>query len=360
MSNFKEYIIDAVKEGLENPNRGIPIPLKKLSRYTNYIERGQYTVIGGKPTSGKQALMDFIYMLNVYKWWRDLGYDKDGNPIDNPNRPPLKMFYFDMKSKPNIKWQKWMCLYLKLEYGVVIDIPTLTGQVGKLYELDEKSIERIKAAQEFFEDFENDVMTLITGPKQPSSIFNKVKDYMEEIGHIDKTGNYIMDDEHVGTLVFTYINNTSYLLPESDGYQNMNMEGLKRKMNEYAQTLSKDYKVNVNIIIPSKSSYSTKVKDSEPTYKELGVFADNADLGLITYNPYNENNNKYLGYPVEDTVVKGKTRLRTISVVRNPKGLENVTIGCWFMGECGYFAEAPHPTQEDLLEGDLAKFQLLP
>lgn len=360
MSLFDKYIIDAVKNGLENPNKGIPIPLKKLSRFTNYIERGQYTVIGGKPTSGKTALMDFIYMINVYKWWRELGYDEEGRPIDNPNRPPLKMFYFNMKSKPAIKWQKWICLYLKLEYGIIIDIPTLTGQIGRLYDLDEGLIEKIKSAKEFFEDFENDVMHMISGHKQPTSIFNIVHDYMHEIGRIDESGNYVLDDEHVGSIVCLFVDNTNFLLPEAEGFQNTSVEGLKRKLNEHADILSKFYKVNVTLVVPSKSSYSSKVKDSEPSYKELGVFADSTDLGLITYNPYNENNNKYLGYDVDDTVIKGKTRLRTVSVVRNPKGLENVTVGMWFFGECGYFAEAPHPTQVEDIEEAQLKLQLLP
>ena len=59
-------------------------------------------------------------------------------------------------------------------------------------------------------------------------------------------------------------------------------------------------------------------------------------------------------------MIRGKTRLRTISVVRNPEGLENVTIGCWFLGECGYFAETPHPTQEEDMEEKLNQLNMLP
>jgi hypothetical protein len=360
MSLFDRYIIDPVREGVENPDKGIPIPLKRLSKFTNFIEKGQYTVIGGKPTSGKRALMDYLYMYNVYKWWRELGLDNEGNPIEHPNRPPLKMFYFNMSVRPQIKWQKWMCLYLKLEYGLVVDIPTLTSQVGRLNDLDDALIEKIMAAREFFEDLENDVMTMVNGPQQPTSISNRLEDYMNSIGHTDKDGRYLLDQEHEGTLIFVYIDNTKYLLPESDGFQNMSEEGLKRKINEISEKMSKTYKINMNLIVPSKSTYSTKVKDSEPSYKELGVFADSVDLGLITYNPYNENNNKYLGYTVEDTVIRGKQRLRTVSVVRNPIGLENVTIGNWFLGECGYFAEAPHPTNEEDVEDGLNKLNTLP
>lgn len=89
------------------------------------------------------------------------------------------------------------------------------------------------------------------------------------------------------------------------------------------------------------------VRDSEPTYKELGHFCNISDLGLVTYNPYNENNPKYLGYAVEDFVIRTKERLRTISVVKNSIGTSNVALGAIFLGECGYFREAPHPNEED-------------
>lgn len=360
MSLFNEYIIEPVKDGLENPNKGIPIPMTKLSKYTNHIERGQYTVIGGKPTSGKSALMDYIYMINVYKWWRSKGYDDTGSKIKYPDRPPLKMFYFNMKTKPHVKWQKWVCLYLKLEHGLVIDIPTLTGKVGKLYELDQIIVDQITKAREFFEEFEAEVMTVIHKPQQPSSIFNRIYEYMLTIGHIDQSGKYTLDAEYEGQLVYVYIDNTRYLVSESDGFQTMDEKGLNKKINAYAITLSKDFNVNINIIIPNRTTVMNRVKESEPTYKELGVFAESADLGLITYNPYNENNNKFLGYPVEATVIRGKHRLRTITVVRNPIGLENVTVGAFFLGECGYFTEAPHPTQEEDFDNVLGLLEALP
>lgn len=351
MSSYKNFIIDPVKEGLENNNLGIPIPLKKLSKITNYIEKGQYVGIGGKPTSGKSSLVDYIYMMNIYRWWKNL---------DVEHRPKLKMFYFNMKSKPRIKWQKWICLHLKLEYSIVIDIPTLTGGIGKLYDLDDKIISMIKESAEFFEEFEHEVLTMINGPQSPSSIFNRVHNYMESIGELDKNNKYYLDQEHIGQYTFVFVDNTDYLLPESDGFQLMNLEALKKKHNEYNINLINKFNINIIIVIPSNVSSSRIVKDGEPNYKELGLFSKSVDLGLVCYNPYNENNNKYLGYPIEETVIRGKTRFRTITVVRNSKGLENITVGTFFIGECGYFAESPHPNQETEFESAIELIERLP
>ncbi len=338
--SFKNYILEAVQEGLSNPDAGIPVPLKKLSKFTNYIQKGQYTAIGGKPTSGKSSMMDYVYMMNIYRWWRDL---------DPNSKPKLKMFYFNMKTRPKIKWQKWLCLFLKLEYGRVIDIPTLTSGVGRLYDLDEQILTEIETAKEFFEEFESEVLTMINGQQTPSSIKNTMTEYMEVVGGSDQDDNYVLNNDNRNQITFVYIDNTDLLLTESDGYSQMNLDGLKKKLNEYILELRAKYNIGFTVIVPSKVSNSRMVKDSEPTYKELGLFAKSVDLGLVMYNPYNENNRGYLGYPVEEMVFNGKPRLRTVSVVRN-EGLENVTVGLVFIGECGYIAETPHPELVDQFE----------
>jgi len=336
MSLFTEHIIEPVKTGLAKPNAGIPMPMPKLTKYINYIERGKINAIGGKSTSGKTSLMDYLYFINLFKWWREQ---------DPGARPPLKMFYFSMRSSPRIKMQKWFCLYMKLEFDTVIDIPTLNSGVGQLYSLSQDIQDEITAADEFFDELEEH-MTLIGGAQTPSSIYNKVKHYMDDIGTRTED-SYKLDEEHGGQYTMVYVDNTDKLGSESDGFQNMTSDGLKKKLGEYVEEFKKVYNITTTLVVPSKVNNSRQVRDSEPSYKELGYFSDIVDVGLITYNPFNENNNKYLGYPVEDMIINAKNRFRTITVVRNSTGLENITVGGIFLGECGYFRESPHPNSEE-------------
>lgn len=336
MSLFIEHITEPVKDGLSKPNAGIPIPMPKLTKYINYIERGKINVVGGKSTSGKTSLMDYLYFINLFKWWQEQ---------DAEARPPLKMFYFSMRNSARIKMQKWLCLYMKLEFDTVIDIPTLTSGIGKLYDLDDDIKHEITAAMDFFDELEEH-MTLITGPQTPSSIYNRVKHYMDDIGDRDED-SYRLDDEHVGQYTMVYIDNTDKLGSESDGFQNMTADGLKKKLGEYLVEFKDVYNITSCLVVPSKVNNSRMVRDSEPSYKEIGYFAKIADIGLVTYNPFNENNNKYLGYPVEEMIINAKNRFRTITVVRNSTGLENITVGGIFLGECGYFRESPHPNNEE-------------
>ncbi len=102
------------------------------------------------------------------------------------------------------------------------------------------------------------------------------------------------------------------------------------------------------------------VKDSEPSYKDLGVYAKIADIGLVTYNPYIEGNKNWKTYPTDELVIMGKNRFRAITLVRNYKGQENITVGGIFIGECGYFREAEHPSNEAWYASMIGKLMELP
>ncbi len=392
MSYFSDFILEPVRYGLAHPNKGIPIPIDKLSKYTNYITRGQTYAIGGKPNSGKTGFMDHVYMLNVYKWWRDLPYEKyeenvtttirdsetreettvikhkkgsvklddQGEPIPlgNIRRPPLKMFYFNMKTRPQIKFQKWLCLYLKLEYDITIDIPTLTNGVGKLYELTDYHIEKITEAKEFFEEFEKDVLVFISGRHTSSHINDRVTDYMEDIGTHTDSG-YELDEDHTGQITMVYVDNVDKLRTEIDGFQKGDPQTAKRNLMEHVDQWKNKYNVTSFMVVPSRISNSRMVRDSEPSYKEMGLFAESVDIGLVMYNAYNENNNGYLNYPIEDMVIRGKNRFRSVSIIRN-NGLENICVGLIFIGECGYFRESPHPDESHMFDAYIDKLIRLP
>ena len=338
MSLYKDHIKDPVKSGLRTPDAGIPIPLPKLAKFTNYVNRGQNIVIGGRDTSGKKSFMDHIYFLNIFKWWRDLDM-----PVEE--KPPIKFYYFNLNGRQRVVVQKWFCLMMKLEFDLVIDIPTLNSGVGRLFDLEEDHKDYITAGDEFMDELEEHLV-FVNKEQTPSDIFNHVKRDMDEIGNFDEKGVYHLNEEHKGQLTFVYVNNVDKLATESDGFGNMNADGLKKKFGMYMEELRDTYRTTNIWVAPSRVTNSRMVRDSEPSYKELGSFSRSADLGLVLYNAFNENNNKYQGYPIEDLIIRAKNRFRTVTVVTNEVGLENITTGLIFLGECGYFRESPHPTDE--------------
>jgi hypothetical protein len=345
MSLFQEYVLKPYKINKVKGSNGIPIPLDKLSKVTNYIEKSKNIIVSGRPNSGKSTFIDYVYFINIFKWWTK-------QPAEE--RPKIQFLYFSMRKNLKVKFQKWLCLYLKLEYNIIIDIPTLNNGIGKLYDLDEETEAQIVSAYEFFDELENNHLIIYNGRRTPSDIYFSAEEYMKSIGHINEYDNsYTLDPSHAGQYTFLIADNVEYLLTEHDGFGVLSGDLLKKKFTEYLDQLKFKYNL-INIInVPTKTTFSRGPRDTEPNYKDLGIFNDIADLGVVLYNPFNENNLKYNGYPVESLFINGKNRFRTLTVVSNQEGLENQTLGLFFIGECGYFAEAPHPTQKDKFEEKL-------
>jgi len=338
MQIFKHLIREPVKRGIDHGDEGIPIPLELLNRFTNNIKKGQFVAIGGKANTGKTSFMDFSYMMTVYRWWK-------GQPEET--RPPLKLIYFNMKHSWKNKFQKWVCLFMKQEYNKVIDINTLNSGIGRLYDLDEETIAQIMTAESFFEEMETEgVLEIINGQQTPTSIYNRVKHTMASCGTLDsKSTKYTLNSEHANQISMVFIDTADYLLSENEGFGSLTPDQLKKKLTDYIFEFKNIYNITTCVVIASK--YLGKgVKENEPNYKELGIFGLRPDLSIILYNPFNESNNNYLSYDVKEFVLSGKNRLRTATIVRNTNGIENITKGLFFFGECGYFAEAPRPEQE--------------
>lgn len=350
MSSFNDYITEPIKDGINRPG-GLPLSqrIEKYARVVNDFDKGKFVAIGGKPTSGKRSMMDQHYFIEMFQWWYHL---------EEQRRPKLKMFYFSMKTKPKVKFQKWLCLFLKLEHNMVVDIPTLNNSKGKLFDLDENDLSLINEAQDFFDELENEC-TILSGPKTGSAIMQTIDTYMDSIGTEDDNDEYHLDDAHKGQFTIVYIDDAEEILPEPGGFHDLNPEGIKRKMYEHIHKITRHYNISVVMVCPSKVSSSRVVKDSEPSYKELGYYGKKCDVGVIMYNPYNENNNKYLSYPIEETIINNKTRFRTITIVRNYNGIDNVTIGAFFLGECGYLTQSPGPLEFEQFQDALNNLKTL-
>ena len=229
-----------------------------------------------------------------------------------------------------------------------MDIPTLNGGVGKLRELDSNDLEHIKAAQQFFDELFNETLTVIDGSLTPTGVYNKVKTIMEDYGKTDrKTNHFEYHKENSKMIVLLYIDNLDNLITENDTFGSLDTNGVKKKMYDYIVELKKLYNLTSIIVAPSKPMMTRVVRETEPSYKETGIFGANCDLAIVMYNPYHENNNNYCHYPIEDLVINGKNRFRTATIVRNTNGITGVGVGLIFVGECGYIAEAPSSNDLD-------------
>lgn len=338
MSNFKLHALNPILNNYESSVKpGLILRSNKLARFIGNLEEEQIIMIGGREQAGKTSFADFIYLIGLF-------FD---NYYTN-KKCDFKFIYFGMKHSLKYKMQKWLCLYLKLQHSRVIDIPTLNGTNAKMYNLDKEIINDIKLAEHFFQEFEKHI-TFIDKPLQPTNILNIIKKEMESIGHIDENNIYVYDENHKNTKVFVHIQTTDYLLPElsnKDGVLESN--GLEKKLADILIKIKKEYKITSIIVKTNNRNTPRNIKESEPSFKDLGVLYETADVGIILYSPWDFGNKNYLNFPVSRMVVNGKNRLRTITVVRNIMGSANNTFGLIFLGECGYFTDAPRTDEEEV------------
>lgn len=338
MNYFKTYVQDSIEHGKVYGQSGIPIPFPELSKYTNYLQKGQSICIGGKNESGKTSLMDYVYFINVFLWWYNLPSEE---------RPKIKFIYFSMKHSTKIKIQKWLCLFLKLEFQTLMDIPTLNNGIGKMRGLTKEDHEKIQACQSFFDELFGDCLSLIEGSMTPTGVFNRIKSIMQDYGKLQPDGSYIYNKENEKMITIVYLDTVDQLLTESDTFQMLDSNGIKKKMFDYFVELRKIYNLTSIVIAPSKPMLSRSFKETEPTYKEAGVFGAYSDLTLIMYNPHLEGNFKYSNYETKDFIINKKNRLRTVAITRNTNGISQISKGLLFLGENGYLAEAPSSHDEE-------------
>jgi len=344
MGLFRDSVIETLNSGLKlKQHKGIPTPLKELTKYTNYIQRGQYVIVGGRPTSGKRSFVQFNYLLHICKWVIE--------EFEPNKRPPVKFFYFCPGGDTAYLLQKWTCAYLKLKNQIVIDTATLNGEIGELYSLKNPDflhvVEAIREAEEFFDEvLEGGIIEIITTHQTATSIKDQLERFMiNEVGEIDH-GVFKPNIDWLGYYIFYIIDDVQQLSTESYGNVTLDRQGIYRLMHSFNIELKQKFKINPVIILPVPFSSGRKIQDSLPSYKDLGVFYNGSDLGLIMYNPFNEQNFSYLGFDIKEWIFKGgKFRFRSVTIVRN-KGAQNITKGLMFLEECGYFRELPVPGPE--------------
>jgi len=368
MGLFEQHVMYPMTAGLKESEKGYQSPLRKFGSFTgNLEESGSIIGVGGRPGSGKKSYVDFVYVLHPLIEWRDSIYEKDsdgkvikddsGYPMEihGATRKQLKITYFSNKTPVRIKIQKLLCAYIAVEHQIIMDIATLNSKRGQMFGLDHDTVSKISQAHEFFELVEKEVLTIIDNEVSGTEIKEFVVAGSNLLGAMStSTGRFKYKKSGTNIVV---IEDADSIATEKAGFTSLDSGGIKANLSSVMRSLKKTYSITCVLGIPVKSGYTRTVMDTEPNYKDLGAFKKVVDLGIILYNPYNEKNFSYGDYPVEDLVIRGKDRFRSVSIVSNSVGRSNVTVGCIFLGECGTFGEASGPADISWFEKKIAILQ---
>jgi hypothetical protein len=85
------------------------------------------------------------------------------------------------------------------------------------------------------------------------------------------------------------------------------------------------------------------VRIKNHTDNRLNTYED-ADLVIGLFNPFKLKITDDLGYQVDEFInSKGYNRYRSLHVIKNSYGVDDIAMGVFFIGEAGLWRELPKP-----------------
>jgi hypothetical protein len=354
-NHFKELVLDSVDKGIEGKNIGIPLPLKRLEKVINAIQQQMYCLYGGSSGTGKTALVDFLYVLAPYIWLQRQALLENGSEIK------LKVIYRSMERSKKYKLQKWTCAYLYLTKGLVIDVPTINGWASKLFDITPDIREQILTAENFINGMlDSGIVEIHDGAENPTGIYKDVCRYAEKVGVLKETRKVSKEGNEYTEKNYTPNDSNLYTIIVEDHLGKLKLEKIEGKydlkktidkMSEYNGIFRDLYGFSVVAISQFNRSLadSTRMKNKtlapEPSdFKDTSNTYEDADLVVGLFNPFKLKITDDLGYEVDNFInAKGYNRYRSVHVLKNSFGVDDIAIGLYFIGEMGLWKELPKP-----------------
>lgn len=333
-----------VNKGLAGKNQGIPMGFDRLTRYVG-IRKSMYYLIGGNTGSGKTSFIDDAFVLNPVDW----ALSKEGKA----SGINVKVWYRSMERSRAYKMAKWMSRKIFLDQGIIIP-------VGKLLGWKEVMTKNEHDLYLMYEDYMNElceIVTIIDGPENPVGIAKELKAYALKNGSIEQMDQwnkvYVPNDpnqitmvvlDHIGLLKTTKDQPT-----KKDAIDKMSDE-LRYARDTYGYSPVVVSQFNRSISNPSR----LKNGDVEP---QLEDFADSsstqndADVVMALFDPMRYKVADPSGYDLDKLKDQyGAKYFRSLRLIKNSYGEDDVRIGLGFLGEIGMFKELPR--KKDITESD--------
>lgn len=339
-----ELLKAEVDKGLSGKNGGIPMGFHRLNRYVG-IRKGMYYLVGGLTGSGKTSFIDDAFVLNPVDW----ALSKEGLA----SGVKVKVWYRSMERSRTYKMAKWVSRKIFLDQGIIIPVSKLLGWTETLTK-DEHDLFL------YYEDYINhlsEIVTIIDGPENPVGIAKDLKKYALERGNIEQLDEYnkiyVPEDpneitmvviDHIGLLKLTKDQPT-----KKQAIDKMSDE-LRYARDFYGYSPVVVSQFNRDISNPSR----IKNGDVEP---QLEDFADSsatqndADVVMALFDPMRYKVADPSGYNLDKLVDSyGAKYFRSLRLIKNSYGEDDVRIGLGFLGQIGMFKELPR--KKDITDSD--------
>lgn len=324
-----------VEKGLADKNGGIPMGFDRLSRYVG-IRKGMYYLVGGNTGSGKTSFIDDAFVLNPIDW----ALSKEGKA----SGITVKVWYRSMERSRTYKMAKWVTRKIFIDQGIIIPVNKLLGWTEKMTK-DEHDLFL------YYEDYMKELeecVTIIDGPENPVGIAKELKAYAEERGTIEKIDKYnsIYVPNNPNEITLVVVDHIGLLKTTKD--QPTKKEAIDKMSDElrYARDF---YGYSPVVVSQFNRSISNPMRikngDVEPQledFAESSSTQNDADVVMALFDPMRYKVPDPSGYNLDKLKDEyGAKYFRSVRVIKNSYGEDDLRIGLGFLGQVGMFKELP-------------------
>ena len=337
-----ELLKHEVELGLTGRNNGIPMGFDRLNRYIG-IRKSMYFLVGGLTGSGKTSFIDDAFVLNPFDWY--IGQKDPG--------VKLRIIYRSMERSRTYKLAKWVSRKIFLDHGVIIPVTKLLGWTEKM----------TKDEHDLFLMYENymeamkDVITIIDGPENAVGVAKELKAHALQNGRIEQMDEFNKryfpnNDNEITIVVIDHIGLLKTTKDQTTKKQTIDKmsDELRYARDFYGYTPVVVSQFNRDISNQSR----LKNGDVEPQledFAESSQTQNDADVVLGLFDPMRYKVADPSGYSLEKLKDEyGAKYFRSLRLIKNSYGEDDVRIGLGFMGQIGMFKELKK--RKDMTDAD--------
>jgi hypothetical protein len=383
MSLYKEKLLDEISKG--NPVL-LPNQLARVGSVYNTVP-ARYKLVGSVSGVGKTSFVDDTEVLKPFDYIKR-------NDIDIH----YETLYYSMERQMRYKLAKWSSWKIFQDTRLRLHSDVILGYHPSR-KLSKEEHELVKKVEPWMDEL-LEMVDLRDGQQSVSTIANDIKRLRLKLGTWFTTdekqlyengkptglrfkGDIIKTKRGDVPIVNFQHKGKSYQLKQNDklyiynnprtivnivvdhiGKTKVDSYGTKKlaidALDEVMADARDSFSFNPILISQFNRSLSdiNRLKYSkgnlEPMYedfKDSGNTVESADLVLSLFNPYKYNSydesGMYKGYDIlQGTLApNGSQRFRSLHVLKNSFGIDNVTFGLLFMGETMYFETLPKPDE---------------
>lgn len=332
-----ELLKSEVAAGLEGKNGGIPMGFERLNKYIS-IRKSTYFLLGGLTGSGKTSLADDAFVLNPYNWLISDEGRKSGIEFE--------VIYRSMERSKVYKLAKWTVRQIFLDQGVDIPMGKLLGWKG-FGRLSHDEHDLFLHYEQYFNEL-SEKIHIIDGPDNPIGIAKNLKEYALKNGKIEEIDEYnkIYIPNNPNKITIVLIDHIGLLKLTKD------LPTKKQVIDKLSNELRyfRDFYGFVPVVISQfnrdiANPIRIKNGDVEPNledFKDSSSTQEDADIVLALFDPMRYKVDDPSGYDLDklrDTT--GAKYYRSLRLIKNSYGEDDLRIGLAFHGKTGLFKELP-------------------